>query len=47
LLITKAWPPKTNPNKPKNKAEKSFRKASVEKTKPKANPAMLLKINGG
>jgi alpha-tubulin suppressor-like RCC1 family protein len=35
LLITQNRPTKTNPNKPKNKAEKSFRTAPVEKTNPK------------
>jgi hypothetical protein len=38
---------KTNPNEPKNEAEKLLKIRSCGKTNPKTNPAMLLKIKEG
>jgi hypothetical protein len=46
-LITKDWFPKTNLNKPKNKAEKLLKTRSCGKTKLKTKLPMLLKINEG
>jgi len=38
LLITKVRPPKTNPNKPENKAEKLLKTRSCGKNKPENKP---------